>query len=434
MSSFNKPYARARRGVFGMAVALLASSAAAAAEPVTFARTLEIAEGRSPAAQAKALEREAFLAEAAAAGTRPDPVLSVGVVNLPVTGGDALRFDRDDMTMKEVGLSQELTRKSKRRARAAALAARASVSAAERGLVVAQVRAEAAQAWFDLHFAQAARRELERLRPEAELDLAAAKAAYAGGNVGQADVISAQAQLVAIDDRLSQSDRDIAVARAALARWVGDDVDGTAGPLPPLDVPPIDARHVEHLIEAHPEVEVFQARAAQAEAEVGEARAERQADWTVEATYGQRDQHLPDMTSVTLRVPLQFNRRNRQDRVVDARIAQAKAAAAEREDAVRMHRAEIAGDLAAWWTGRERIRRYRQSLLPLAQARAEAALAAYRGGSGSLRDVVAARRARFDVALETLALEAETARTWTDLRAVTGTLDASALSAAGASK
>lgn len=427
---------RRRRFAVAGALTLVAAfvAAPAVARPLTFAETLAVAESRSPAALAKELERQALLEEAAAARTRPDPILSIGVVNLPVTSGDRFRFDRDDMTMKSVGIAQEFTRRSKRNARAAAIAARASVSAAEQALVLTQVRSEAAQSWFDLFFAQATRAELERLRKEAELDLAAARAAYAGGNAGQADVIAAQAQIVAIDDRRSLSVRDIEVARAQLARWTGTDVDAAAGEPPRLETPPIDAAHLDHVVEAHPGVAVFSARAAQAQAEIAEARADRRADWTVEAMYGQRDQNLSDMASVTLRIPLQFNRKNRQDRVVGARLAQAQAAAAEREEAERLHRAELSAVLAAWRNGRERIARYRESLTPLAQARAEAALAAYRGGAGSLRDLVAARRARFDVALETLALEAETAKAWTELRAVAGTLDPQEAGAAGVAK
>ncbi len=180
---------RRRRFAVARALTLVAVLAAApvVARPLTFAETLAVAESRSPAALAKELEREAFLEEAAAARTRPDPTLIVGVDNLPVTSGDRFRFDRDDMTMKSVGIAQELTRRSKRNARAAAIAARASVSAAERALVITRVQAEAAQSWFDLHFAQAARAELGRLRKEAELDLAAARAAYAGGNAGQCE-------------------------------------------------------------------------------------------------------------------------------------------------------------------------------------------------------------------------------------------------------
>lgn len=424
---------RRRIAVGALALAALVT-VPAAARPVTFDETLALAESRSPAALAKELEREALLEEAAVARTRPDPTLSIGVANLPVTTGDAFRFDRDDMTMKTVGISQEFTRKSKRTARAAAIAARASVSAAERGLVVTQAQAEAARSWLDLYFAQATHAELERLRKEAELDLAAAKASYAGGNAPQADVIAAQAQIVAVDDRLSLATRDIEVARVRLARWTGADADAAVGEPPRLEAPPIDAAHLEELVDAHPEVAVLGARTAQAQAEVAEARADRRADWTVEAMYGQRDQGFSDMATLTLRIPLQLNRKNRQNRVVDARLAQAQAATAEREEAARLHRAEVQTELAIWRNGRERIERYRESLMPLAQARAEAALAAYRGGAGSLRDLVAARRARFDVALETLALQAETAKAWTELRAVTGTFDASALGAAGASE
>ena len=47
----------------------------------------------------------------------------------------------------------------------------------------------------------------------------------------------------------------------------------------------------------------------------------------------------------------------------------------------------------------------RDTLLPLAIERVELALGAYRGGTGSLIDVVAARRERVEIELKTIALE-----------------------------
>src|SRR5438128_1439803 len=76
-------------------------------------------------AQRRALERSRQLAAqdfavtasremAVAAGQLPDPVLKLGVDNLPISGSDQFSLTRDFMTMRRIGVMQELTRGEKR--------------------------------------------------------------------------------------------------------------------------------------------------------------------------------------------------------------------------------------------------------------------------------------------------------------------------------
>src|SRR5258708_28402005 len=54
---------------------------------------------------------------AVAAAQLPDPVLKLGVDNLPVNGADRFSLTRDFMTMRRIGFVQGLTRGEKRRLR-----------------------------------------------------------------------------------------------------------------------------------------------------------------------------------------------------------------------------------------------------------------------------------------------------------------------------
>ncbi|PNA66358.1 transporter, partial [Pseudomonas sp. FW305-76] len=63
---------------------LLAGSAHAA--PLTFAAALEAAGKTSPTLQARGLQLESASAAARAAGARPDPKLTAGLDNFPVSG------------------------------------------------------------------------------------------------------------------------------------------------------------------------------------------------------------------------------------------------------------------------------------------------------------------------------------------------------------
>ena len=65
------------------------------AEPMTFNAALERATGSAPSVQANAAGVEASRSSAIAAGQLPDPTLSVGIDNFPISGPPAFTFNRD---------------------------------------------------------------------------------------------------------------------------------------------------------------------------------------------------------------------------------------------------------------------------------------------------------------------------------------------------
>ena len=87
-------------------------------------------------------------------------------------------------------------------------------------------------------------------------------------------------------------------------------------------------------------------------------------------------------------------------------------------DAILNHVAEIRVMLQEWRGNQARLRKYDDTILPLAKERTSAALAAYRGGAAAastLSFVLEARRMEVDVQLERLRLDMETARLWAQL-------------------
>ena len=68
--------------------------------------------------------------------------------------------------------------------------------------------------------------------------------------------------------------------------------------------------------------------------------------------------------------------------------------------------------VAEWESSRTQARRIEAELLPLATQRREAALAAYRGGTGPLASVLEARRAQLDAELALIAQQQAAAKAW----------------------
>jgi outer membrane protein TolC len=145
------------------------------------------------------------------------------------------------------------------------------------------------------------------------------------------------------------------------------------------------------------------------------ARAAQSSDWSVELMFSQRGPAYSNMVSINLSVPLQWDRKNRQDRDLAARLAGVDEARARREELQRAHEAEVRAMLQEWRSHDDRMRRYDASLLPLASQRSEAALASYRAGAGPLTAVLDARRSEVDVRMERLRIERDQARVWAQL-------------------
>ena len=351
---------------------------------------------------------------AVAAAQLPDPMLRAGIDNLPVTGPDRFSLGNDFMTMRRIGVMQELTRGEKRRLRSERFTLEAEKSLAEKTGTIAAIQRDTALAWLDRYYAEAMARVIGEQMGESRLEIEAAESAYRAGRGNQADVFGARSALSALEDRASDYRRRVSAAKVALARWVGE-----AAQSPLAGSPRIDAIHFHQdlraALESHPMIAMLARQEEIAASEANLARANKKADWSVELMYQNRGSQFSDMVSIGVSVPLQWDQKNRQDQELAAKLAMLEQARAQREDALRAHIAEVQAMIVEWESDRERRGRYERELVPLARERSDAALAAYRGGKSSLMDVLAARRNEIDVRMQALQLEMETARMWAQL-------------------
>lgn len=386
-----------------------------AQQPLTLDQALRQAQERSRQLSAQDAAAAAAREMSAAAGQRPDPTLKAGLNSLPINGADRFSLTRDSFTMLSVGVTQELTRKNKLEARSARFDREADAAHAGRALALANLRRDTAMAWLDRHYQERMRDLLQVQRSETALQIEAAEAAYRGGRGAQADVFAARSAVAQLDDRIRQAERQTATARTRLARWVGADADQPLAPPPTLAMPRLAAANLETQIEHHPQIALMVKQEAVARAEADIARSNKRADWSVELTYSQRSSAYSNMVSLNVSIPLQWDQKNRQDRELSSRLALAEQLRAQREEAAREHIAETRSWLQQWMSNRERLDQYDAALIPLAAERTRAAIAAYRGGTGSLASVLEARRVEIDTRMERLRVEMETAALWAQL-------------------
>ena len=385
------------------------------AVPLTLDEALRLTQERSRQLSAQDASARAARQMAAAAGQLPDPVLKAGINNLPVNGPDRFSLTKDFMTMRSVGVMQEFTRTGKLKARAARFEREAEAAQAGRDLALSNLQRDAAMAWLDRHYQERMREVLVAQRDEAKLQIEAADTAYSAGRGSQADVFAARSAVAQIEDRIAQTERQVATAKTQLARWVGPAGAETLGTPPALDAVRLSPENLETQLAHHPLIAVLQRQEDIARADADVAQSNKQADVSVELMYSQRGPAYSNMVSVNVSIPLQWDPKNRQDRELAAKLATVEQMRAQREEETRVRLAEALAMLQEWRSDRERLMRYDTSLLPLAGERTRAAIAAYRGATGPLSAVLDARRGEIDTRIERLRLEMDAARLWAQL-------------------
>ncbi|HEU4852911.1 MAG TPA: TolC family protein [Telluria sp.] len=400
-----------------LAIGLAVSGEAALAQaPLTLHEAQQRAVARSGLVSAQAHAATAAREMAVAAGQLPDPVLKLAAENVPVEGPDRLSLNRDFMTMRRVAVMQDLPRADKRQLRSERFAREADKSLAAKAGATAAIQRDTALAWIDRHYAEAMATVAAAQVELARLEVQAAESAYRAGRGSQADIVKARAAVVEIEDRASEIGRRVTNARIMLARWVGNEETRPLGPLPATDTIGLEVEGLEARLAQHPDIALLQQQEEIARTDVRLARANRTADWSVELAYQRRGRGEPDMISVGVSVPLQWDRKRRQDRALASSLASADQAAAEREEALRGRVAEVRTMINEWQNANERHARHQRDMLPLARAGTVAADAAYRGGRATLPELLAARRNEADMHLQSLQLEAEGARLWAQLQ------------------
>lgn len=387
----------------------------APSESLSLESALRLAQMRSSLLLAQDSAATASRQMAVSAGQLPDPTLKLGINNLPVTSSDRFSLSRDFMTMRSVGVMQEFTRNDKREARAARYEREAQVADAGRTLTVANLQRETAMAWLERYYSERMREVLVQQRDEAKLQIEAADTVYRTGKGSQADVFAARSAVAQIEDRIAQADRQVLAANTRLTRWIGEAAAQSLDRLPAMDKPGVELTQLDTVVAHHPQIAVLKRQEDVAQADVVIAQTNKRADWSAELMFSQRGSAYSNMISINLSVPLQWDQRNRQDRELAAKLALVEQARAQTEEMTREHAADIRGMVIEWQSNRERLARHDNSLIPLASERTRAALAAYRGGAGSLTTVLEARRGEIDARMERLRLAMDTARLWAQL-------------------
>ncbi|NML96002.1 TolC family protein [Novosphingobium olei] len=386
---------------------LAAIPCAALAEPLTFDAALRHATNKAPSLKAGMAGVDATRSAAVAAGRLPDPTLSVGIDNFPVSGPPAFSFTRESMTMARIGIEQPFPNPAKRRAQRSRAQAGIGVAEADLAVEAQNLRLETALAWVDLYYAKRRLAQLQVLDQSLGELQATVSARLASGAARPSAALEPDQLRAAVADRRSELTADVAKAQARLARFTGDPLADVSGDPPILEV---DRARLIAGLASLPTLQALDAGVGAADAETELARADKRPDWRVSTSYGRRDPAYGDMVSVGISIDLPFFSKRRQDPRIAARASEAERARLMRTGGEQQIVAALDGDLADHVMHHQRLMNARNTLVPLAKRRAELDMASYAAGKLDLGSALLSTLALAEAEVDALSREDDVAR------------------------
>lgn len=400
---------RGRAGFLPLLAALCVWNASAsranAAEPKP-ALTLSEAEHLVVRVNPKVLKaralQQALRHQSVAIAQLPDPELGLMAQNVPV---DSLSLAQGQNAMLSVGLSQHFPPYGQRQAKGQAV--QAESRAAFYGTLATQAQALLAlrTAWIDAAYDRRAVRAFRAQQQLAMESVRAARARLRANDGTESDVLRAQLDEQALQNKITNAQALHVAAVATIAELLATpEPPSLAGGWPKLPAPASLAA-LEGRLVGNPALRALDRKRSAAAAKVRVARSAYHPSITVSGSYGRTYYPgMPNQVTIGVDVSLPLFTTNRQDQTLEA--AQARDAAA-REDYIgqvlhltQSTRAQFARYLAA----RARWQRTQRALLPTARAAFSATLGSYTAGSLSMREVLKAQRAVLRYALDALKL------------------------------
>lgn len=400
--------------LLAVAAIALASTAAAdeASKPLlTVQQAVALASGDQPSLAAYESDAVASDQAAVAARSLPDPQLTAGIQNFPITGHNAFSPTADEMTMLTIGIMREQVRRSQREAEAARRRADAAVSRFEGSSRLRTIQRDVMKAWVDAVDARAKQRLLERVIGDLRTGQKIMESGVATGASTPALALEAQAEVSLAESELADARGAEERARGQLRRWIGRAADRPLPDyVPRIDLPPGTAPDFS----AHPEVLAANAeqQAAHRDVDVAETSRRPNISWSVmlgiRPSYG-------EMVTGQVSIPLQINQRNLQDRKIAEAEARETAAALRAEDTRRDLDAQYSEALADYRSADARIAEIGDHAIPSLEASFKAAEARYAGGQGSLNLPLTIVRRYVETNIQLVEQQAAKARAAADL-------------------
>ncbi len=381
-------------------MALNATGVPAADTPVELGGLVEEALANNPELHAGRARWDMLRQRTAQAGSLDDPMVMFRIQNALVT--DPLTFDKDPMTGKVIGISQQIPFAGKRALKHQSAQQEAEAERwqyEERRLELARMIKEN---YYRLYYVDQALPIVARNLQVLDDLIRFTETMYGVGKALQQDVLKAQVERSKMEDMqiaLGQQRRSLA---ALLNSLLYRPVENELAVMQDVAIAPLLAS-VETLADlAQNNRPLIKRLAAQVEkGKTGQALAQKEyyPDFNLAFEYMQRDpvgeEPGDDMYSLGVSFNLPINRQRRHAMVAEA-MAETNMASHELDMLRNTIRQNIADSLARLERNRRMAELYRSAVIPQARGALDAAMAAYRVGKGDFMNVIDSQLALFN--------------------------------------
>ncbi|GAA0852126.1 TolC family protein [Aliiglaciecola litoralis] len=411
-----------------MSAMIITTANANGLEALSIDKAITLAIQNDPWLAGNKYRETAIRENSVAANTYPEPVVSVGVANLPV---DGFVFNQEPMTQLKFGVSQMLPKGDSLAIRSQQLQQTAQQFPFQREDRIAQLRMTVSSLWFDVYRAQQSIQLIEQDRQLfAQLgEIAQVNYSSALGNVRQQDIVRAQLELSRLDDRLTGLRAQERQASALLMEWIVqpeqqwqlsqslqvklDENLNQITPIPEQTLNAIainDQRLLGRLLQAHPSIMSIEQRISASDSSIELAKQDYQPQWGLNASYAYRADDSSGASradffsiGVTVQVPLFTS--NKQDRQVSAAVNEKEAMKTDKLLMLRSMMYKLQSAYAEYQGLKERQQLYKNAILVQMREQAEASLTAYTNDDGDFAEVVRARIADLNARLDALNIQ-----------------------------
>ncbi|MGD8408433.1 MAG: TolC family protein [Thiohalophilus sp.] len=404
----------------GVILAILSVRPLLAAPELTLEESIRLALEHDTGFRISQARSTALQEQAVANDSLPDPKLKLGLMNFPT---DTFERDQEPMTQLQLGIQQMFpggdSLEYKSRQTLSRAQAQGYLSEAQRRQLIRNVR----QAWLEWYYWYRAREIVKQNHSLYSKLVRITESQYASGGQQQQDVIRAELELGLLDDRLVDIHNQIDVARAQLVRYLGNISSSAA---PPTTFPTLPEPATPESLTEHPMIQAAQAEVTAQEHGVSVARQSYKPSWMLDVTYGARDglnmdgSERADFLSAMVVMDMPLFTSNYQDRKVAASKQYLQSAQYNLDDQQRELYRQWQAAMTSWTSLANRLARYDDQLLPMAQENASAALRGYQSRGTEFNALMRARIMKLDTELKALRLRIDHAKAQSQLLYLSG--------------
>jgi len=406
---------------------------------LTLDRAILAAVSYDPWLQASKYQQDSLESMSIAAGTLPDPKVSLGIANI---AAETFQFDQEMMTQFKVGVSQMIPRGDSLEIKQQQLKLMSEEFPFLREDRKARLTVKVAEMWLDVYKAQQSIVLIDKDRAlfEQLADIAQASYASALGKTRQQDIVRAQLELTRLDDRLVRLKQQQEVGIQRLSEWIEDlflteylqDSDGlprhkksaqliVSEQLPsvkkffPEDLltnNKLSSQKLSEYLFDHPALMALEQKIKVSQNGIKLAKQNYKPAWGISAGYGYRaddalGRERADLFSVGLSFDIPLFTANRQDKQVRSAISESSAIKTNKWMALRKMIASVEGYRAQLNRLIERRNLYSGKLLPQMHDQVEASLTAYTNDDGDFAEVVRSKIAELNATIDALAIDVD---------------------------